>query len=67
MTINEYIAALQALKAEHGDVSVMRNDGGPARNAPVPVIGYLLRNWEHAFFYQPHQSESMMGEKVVRI
>lgn len=64
MKVSEYIAALEALKAEHGDLEVTTYMGG-VYPAGIPVTAYRLLRTEK-YWHELH-NESRKGEKVIRV
>jgi hypothetical protein len=71
MLASEYIAILQALVAEHGDLEVntLRHNGERTK-PPKPALAYcgILRGRErNARFWQTWDDEELRGEKVIRL
>jgi hypothetical protein len=71
MKISEYIAALETIKAEHGDLEVQTHSGYGRSEARDPKLAYemVLKGRESSprFCGEYERDESRRGEKVCRV
>ena len=70
MKISEYIAALESLKLEHGDLKVETQGYNSRAEAPLPKLAYcklLNKRQRNECFWYDFEDEKYRGEKVVRV
>lgn len=70
MKISEYIAKLESIKAEHGDLEVETNMGMSRWPVWVPVVAHKLilgKRERTPRFWMEWDGEERKGEKVVRV